>query len=62
MKAISQIIDPQVKEEIELAEARKIAKDMSCLKHCQKSIRQPIEIHNIDCPYWEPNAEQKKII
>lgn len=48
------IIDPQMKEEIQLAESRKIAKDMACRRECgENEDGSPKKEHVSTCPYWD---------
>lgn len=54
------IVDDNMREEIQLAESRKIAKDMACRRACGEPDPQfPLTEHVITCPYWEPKGGEK---
>lgn len=54
MNKSSQVINPLDAEEIQLAESRKIAKEIACRKVCgERDIYDPIT-HDIACPFWDP--------
>lgn len=51
----TKIIDPNDAEEIQLAESRKIAKEIACRKACgDRDIFDSAVEHDITCPFWDP--------
>lgn len=46
--------DPQMRQEIDMAEARRQAKDMACIRYCGDGKSVKGTIHVMACPYWDP--------
>lgn len=52
--AINYLQNQDIQQEINLAEARRQAKDMACIKYCGDGLKLKGTIHVIACPYWDP--------
>ena len=54
-------LDPEMQEELTLAESRRQAKDMACIKYCGDGLKVKGTIHQIQCPYWDPFRKKNTI-
>lgn len=54
-------LDREMQEEINLAESRRQAKDMACIKYCGDGLKVKGTSHKIQCPYWDPFKRKNNI-